>query len=109
MPEGPVAGKAQHAFGARALHPFRAAGSRIADRHGRNLSACSAAWIEPRAAIISRFSRAAEPMTKQTILNATHRAAGAKMVDFGGWDMPLHYGSQLEEHHAVRHDAGMFD
>ncbi len=48
-------------------------------------------------------------MTKQTVLNATHRAAGAKMVDFGGWDMPLHYGSQLEEHHAVRRDAGMFD
>ena len=48
-------------------------------------------------------------MTKQTILNATHRAAGAKMVDFGGWDMPLHYGSQIEEHHAVRRDAGMFD
>jgi aminomethyltransferase len=38
-----------------------------------------------------------------------HRAAGAKMVDFGGWDMPLHYGSQIEEHHAVRRDAGMFD
>lgn len=48
-------------------------------------------------------------MTKQTTLNATHRAAGAKMVDFGGWDMPLHYGSQIEEHHAVRRDAGMFD
>ncbi|HEX7324621.1 MAG TPA: glycine cleavage system aminomethyltransferase GcvT [Rhodanobacteraceae bacterium] len=48
-------------------------------------------------------------MTKQTILNATHRAAGARMVDFGGWDMPLHYGSQLDEHHAVRRDAGMFD
>jgi len=48
-------------------------------------------------------------MTKHTILNATHRAAGAKMVDFGGWDMPLHYGSQIEEHHAVRRDAGMFD
>lgn len=48
-------------------------------------------------------------MTSQTILNATHRAAGAKMVDFGGWDMPLNYGSQLEEHHAVRRDAGMFD
>ncbi|MGH8184666.1 MAG: glycine cleavage system aminomethyltransferase GcvT [Rhodanobacteraceae bacterium] len=48
-------------------------------------------------------------MTKQTILNATHRAAGAKMVDFGGWDMPLNYGSQIEEHHAVRRDAGMFD
>src|SRR5690242_6908920 len=48
-------------------------------------------------------------MTRQTVLNATHRAAGAKMVDFGGWDMPLNYGSQLEEHHAVRRDAGMFD
>lgn len=48
-------------------------------------------------------------MTRQTVLNATHRAAGARMVDFGGWDMPLHYGSQIEEHHAVRRDAGMFD
>jgi len=48
-------------------------------------------------------------MLKQTPLNAAHRAAGAKMVDFGGWDMPLHYGSQLEEHHKVRSDAGMFD
>ena len=48
-------------------------------------------------------------MLKQTPLNAAHRAANAKMVDFGGWDMPLHYGSQLEEHHKVRSDAGMFD
>jgi aminomethyltransferase len=48
-------------------------------------------------------------MTKQTIYNATHRAHGAKMVDFGGWDMPIHYGSQIEEHHQVRRDAGMFD
>lgn len=48
-------------------------------------------------------------MLKQTILNAAHRAMGAKMVDFSGWDMPLHYGSQVEEHHAVRRDAGMFD
>ena len=48
-------------------------------------------------------------MTQQTILNATHRALGAKMVDFGGWDMPIHYGSQLDEHHLVRRDAGMFD
>lgn len=38
-----------------------------------------------------------------------HVAAGAKIVDFGGWDMPLHYGSQLEEHHIVRQSAGMFD
>lgn len=46
---------------------------------------------------------------KQTPLHATHIAAGAKMVDFGGWSMPVAYGSQLEEHHAVRQDAGMFD
>jgi aminomethyltransferase len=46
---------------------------------------------------------------KQTALNALHRAAGAKLVDFGGWEMPLHYGSQIEEHHAVRRAAGMFD
>ncbi len=48
-------------------------------------------------------------MLKMTPLNATHRAMQAKMVDFGGWDMPLHYGSQLDEHHQVRRDAGMFD
>ncbi|MBS0582570.1 MAG: glycine cleavage system aminomethyltransferase GcvT [Proteobacteria bacterium] len=48
-------------------------------------------------------------MTQKTILNDAHRALGAKMVDFGGWDMPLNYGSQIEEHHAVRRDAGMFD
>ncbi|OZI28802.1 glycine cleavage system protein T [Bordetella genomosp. 1] len=46
---------------------------------------------------------------KRTPLADTHVAAGARMVDFGGWDMPLAYGSQLEEHHAVRNDAGMFD
>ncbi|MES2317228.1 MAG: glycine cleavage system aminomethyltransferase GcvT [Pseudomonadota bacterium] len=44
-----------------------------------------------------------------TPLNSAHRAAGAKMVDFGGWDMPVNYGSQIEEHHAVRTDVGMFD
>jgi aminomethyltransferase len=48
-------------------------------------------------------------MTQKTILNDAHRALGAKMVDFGGWDMPLSYGSQIEEHHRVRRDAGMFD
>jgi aminomethyltransferase len=48
-------------------------------------------------------------MTDKTVLNATHRALGARMVDFGGWDMPINYGSQIEEHHAVRRDAGMFD
>jgi aminomethyltransferase len=48
-------------------------------------------------------------MRHTTVLNAVHREMGAKMVDFGGWDMPLHYGSQISEHHAVRRDAGMFD
>ena len=48
-------------------------------------------------------------MTQKTVLNDAHRRFGAKMVDFGGWDMPLHYGSQLEEHHTVRRDCGMFD
>ena len=48
-------------------------------------------------------------MTQQTVLNPTHRALGAKMVDFGGWDMPIHYGSQIDEHHQVRRDTGMFD
>ncbi|MGH8052089.1 MAG: glycine cleavage system aminomethyltransferase GcvT [Arenimonas sp.] len=48
-------------------------------------------------------------MSKQTIYNASHRALNAKMVDFGGWDMPIHYGSQMDEHHQVRNDAGMFD
>ena len=48
-------------------------------------------------------------MLKKTVLNSTHRALGARMVDFGGWDMPVNYGSQIEEHHAVRRDCGMFD
>lgn len=48
-------------------------------------------------------------MLKTTPLNAEHRSLGARMVDFGGWDMPVHYGSQLEEHHRVRRDAGVFD
>ena len=48
-------------------------------------------------------------MEKQTILFDTHRSMGARIVPFGGWDMPIHYGSQIEEHHAVRRDAGMFN
>ncbi|MDU4092990.1 MAG: glycine cleavage system aminomethyltransferase GcvT [Pantoea sp.] len=46
---------------------------------------------------------------KQTPLYQQHQACGARMVDFHGWMMPLHYGSQMDEHHAVRTDAGMFD
>jgi aminomethyltransferase len=48
-------------------------------------------------------------MGLKTVLYDTHVLQGAKIVDFGGWEMPLHYGSQIEEHHAVRRDAGMFD
>ena len=48
-------------------------------------------------------------MGLQTPLHDTHVRLGARLVDFGGWDMPLHYGSQLDEHHAVRRTAGMFD
>ncbi|MCO5785576.1 glycine cleavage system aminomethyltransferase GcvT [Pseudomonas sp. G11-1] len=48
-------------------------------------------------------------MGSRTPLYDHHLAAGARMVDFGGWDMPLHYGSQIEEHHQVRRDVGMFD
>ncbi len=45
----------------------------------------------------------------KTVLHAIHAKLGAKLVDFSGWEMPLHYGSQIEEHHAVRQHAGMFD
>ena len=48
-------------------------------------------------------------MGRRTPLYEQHLRAGAKMVDFGGWDMPLHYGSQLAEHHQVRRAAGLFD
>ncbi|EKD71975.1 MAG: hypothetical protein ACD_46C00042G0002 [uncultured bacterium] len=48
-------------------------------------------------------------MGKRTPFYASHVQANAKIVDFAGWDMPLHYGSQLQEHHQVRQQAGMFD
>ncbi len=48
-------------------------------------------------------------MSKHTPLYNAHIAAGARMVDFGGWEMPLNYGSQIEEHNKVRQAAGMFD
>ena len=46
---------------------------------------------------------------KATPLNAVHRSMGARMVDFGGWDMPVQYSGILEEHHAVRKAVGLFD
>ena len=52
----------------------------------------------------------ATPLTlRRTALNATHRAQGAKMVDFGGWDMPVQYSGLIAEHMAVRTGVGLFD
>lgn len=48
-------------------------------------------------------------MGHKTSLYSLHKAMSGKIVDFGGWDMPINYGSQINEHHAVRRDAGMFD
>ena len=48
-------------------------------------------------------------MLKKTALHPNHQALGAKLVDFAGWEMPIQYASQLDEHHEVRAGAGMFD
>ena len=48
-------------------------------------------------------------MELKTPLYDAHLAAGGQMVSFAGWAMPIHYGSQLKEHQAVREDVGMFD
>ncbi len=67
---------------------------------GRSTKSCCAFFI---------LSKENMTTLKTTPLNAAHRAMGAKMVDFGGWDMPVNYGSQIDEHHQVRNDVGMFD
>ena len=48
-------------------------------------------------------------LLRRTPLHDEHIRLGARLTDFGGWEMPLHYGSQIEEHHRVRRAAGMFD
>ena len=48
-------------------------------------------------------------MSQKTPLYQSHLDAGAKLVDFSGWQLPIHYGSQIDEHHAVRQAAGVFD
>jgi aminomethyltransferase len=45
---------------------------------------------------------------KKTPLNQTHRELGARMVDFGGWDMPVQYSGVIDEHQAVREAAGLW-
>src|SRR5215475_9382023 len=55
------------------------------------------------------MEQATEAPLKKTPLNAVHRASGAKMVPFGGWDMPVEYSGLISEHMAVRKAAGLFD
>src|ERR1700745_1942153 len=55
------------------------------------------------------MEQAAGAALKKTPLNARHRASGAKMVPFGGWDMPVEYSGLTNEHNAVRTRAGIFD
>ncbi len=50
-----------------------------------------------------------DTVLQRTPLHGIHRAAGARMVDFGGWDMPVQYSGLLEEHHTVRRAVGLFD
>src|SRR6266436_3229505 len=55
------------------------------------------------------LARSHQMSLKTTALHSEHQRLGARLVDFAGWDMPIQYQSQLEEHHAVRTSAGMFD
>jgi aminomethyltransferase len=75
----------------------------------RDLSGSKDRGAKHTGARVSLFFRREVAMGLKTALYDTHVLQGAKIVDFGGWEMPLHYGSQIEEHHAVRRDAGMFD
>jgi aminomethyltransferase len=58
---------------------------------------------------VSTLQETAAPALRKTALNALHRRLGAKMVDFGGWDMPVEYAGLISEHMAVRTDVGVFD
>src|SRR4051812_5331873 len=55
------------------------------------------------------MTQAAPPILKKTPLHARHRALGARMVEFGGWDMPVEYSGIVDEHMAVRTRGGLFD
>src|SRR5581483_7556310 len=55
------------------------------------------------------MEQATDAPLKKTPLNARHRASGARMVDFGGWDMPVEYSGIVNEHMSVRTKAGLFD
>lgn len=75
---------------------------------------CTSYTFTPQNDILSPFvtphgSLKENNVSKRTPLYDQHVKAKAKIVDFSGWEMPLHYGSQLEEHHLVRQKAGVFD
>lgn len=55
------------------------------------------------------MTEASTPAPQRTPLYQSHVDSSGKMVDFSGWELPIHYGSQIDEHEAVRTDAGMFD
>ena len=90
---------------------FRGPPKGRAERRGalRNLSGTKDRGVGSRRGWPALFVFQGHAAVKKTPLNPVHHAAGARLVDFGGWEMPVHYGSQIEEHHAVRRDAGMFD
>src|SRR5690606_42091031 len=62
-----------------------------------------------RSGINGAFPQPDRAMTRKTILNDSHPALGARMVDFGGWDMPIHYGSRIDDHHPDRRHVGSLD
>jgi aminomethyltransferase len=71
---------------------------------------CSSEQVHSLIVPAMTSSAASSPSAlKRTPLFETHVACGARMVDFGGWEMPVNYGSQVDEHHKVRNHAGMFD
>jgi aminomethyltransferase len=72
-------------------------------------SACCGRDIRGRLFLYLSLTGRGEFVGKRTPLYDRHVDGGARIVDFGGWDMPLHYGSQIEEHHTVRRHAGAFD
>ena len=63
----------------------------------------------PRTGWFNRMSQSAPASLKKTPLNARHRSLGARMVEFGGWDMPVEYAGLVQEHMAVRTAGGLFD
>ena len=68
--------------------------------------------IRPNGSLVlscRRNSKVENRDMKKTALHDLHVSLNARMVDFGGWDMPINYGSQIDEHHFIRQDAGMFD